>query len=66
MLEKGWIKPSVSPYGSPVLFVQKKTGKYWMCTDFYALNTSIKLDIFFHFFLLICWIGWAKLVTLVV
>ena len=46
MLAKGWIKPSVSPYGSPVLFVQKKTGKLWMCIDFRALNANTKLDVF--------------------
>ena len=46
MLAKGWIKPSVSPYGGPVLFVQKKTGKLWMCIDFCALNANTKLDVF--------------------
>ena len=46
MLAKGWIKPSVSPYGSPVLFVQKKTGELWMCIDFHALNANTKLDVF--------------------
>ena len=46
MLAKGWIKPSVSPYSSPVLFVQKKTGKLQMCKDFRALNANTKLDVF--------------------
>ena len=46
MLAKGWIKPSVSPYGSPVLFVWKKTGKLQMCIDFHALNANTKLDVF--------------------
>ena len=46
MLDKGWIKPSVSPYGCPVLLVQKKTGKLQMCIDFHALNANIKLDVF--------------------
>ena len=46
MLAKGWIKPSVSPYGSPVLFVQKKTGKLRMCIDFCALNDNTKLRCF--------------------
>ena len=45
MLAKCWIKPSVSLYGSPVLFVIKMTGKLQMCIDFYALNANIKLDI---------------------
>ena len=34
MLAKGWIKPGVSPYGSPVLFVQKKD---WRIVDMYRL-----------------------------
>ena len=47
MLAKGWIKPSISPYSSPVLFFQKKTGKLWMCIDFYALNANSKVRYFF-------------------
>ena len=47
MLAKGWIKPSVSPYGSSVLFVRKKTGKLWTCIDFHALNANTKLDVFY-------------------
>ena len=46
MLAKGWIKPNVSPYGSPVLFVRKKTGNLRMCIDFCALNANMKLDVF--------------------
>ena len=46
MLEKGWICPSVSPYGAPLLFVCKKTGKLRMCIDYRALNRQTKLDVF--------------------
>ena len=46
MLAKGWTKPSVSPYGSPVLFVQKKTGELQIYIDFHILNANIKLDVF--------------------
>ena len=46
MLEKGWIRPSVSPYGAPLLFVRKKTGKLRMCIDYQALNRQTKLDVF--------------------
>ena len=45
MLEKGWIHPSVSPYGVPILFVCKKTGEH-MCVDFRSLNRQTRLDMF--------------------
>ncbi|GBG66614.1 hypothetical protein CBR_g64885 [Chara braunii] len=39
LVEKGWIRPSVSPYGSPVLFVpKKKEGTLRMCLDNRGLN----------------------------
>ena len=46
MLAKGWIRPSVSPYGAPILFVRKKTGELRMCVDFRALNSMTRLDVF--------------------
>ena len=35
---KGYIRPSVSPYGAPVLFVHKKEGTLRLCVDYRALN----------------------------
>ena len=37
-LDKGFIQPSKSPYGTPVLFVKKKDGSFRMCMDYRALN----------------------------
>jgi hypothetical protein len=38
LLKKGYIFPSMSPWGSPVLFVRKKYGTLILCIDFRQLN----------------------------
>ena len=38
LLDKGLIRPSVSPWGAPVLFVKKKDGTLRLCIDYRKLN----------------------------
>lgn len=37
-LRKGYIRPSVSPYGAPILFAKHKDGRLRMCIDYRNLN----------------------------
>ncbi|GJR65569.1 putative reverse transcriptase domain-containing protein [Tanacetum coccineum] len=39
LLEKGFIRPSSSPCGAPMLFVKRKDGSFRMCIDYHELNT---------------------------
>ncbi|GJR75329.1 putative reverse transcriptase domain-containing protein [Tanacetum coccineum] len=36
--DKGFIRPSFSPWGAPVLFVKKKDGSFRMCINYLELN----------------------------
>ena len=38
ILDKGFIRPSVSPWGAHVLFVKKKDGTLRMCIDYRKIN----------------------------
>ena len=38
LLEKGFIRPSVSPWGAPILFVKKKDSTLRLCVDYRQLN----------------------------
>ncbi|KAL4378035.1 hypothetical protein GQ457_02G032070 [Hibiscus cannabinus] len=38
LLDRGFIRPSVSPWGAPVLFLKKKDGTLRLCIDYQKLN----------------------------
>ncbi|XP_070004636.1 uncharacterized protein [Nicotiana sylvestris] len=41
LLDKGFIRPSMSPWGAPVLFVKKSDGSIRMCIEYWQLNKVI-------------------------
>ena len=43
-LNMGFIRPTSSPHGAPVLFVKKKDGSLHLCVDFHGLNHISKKD----------------------
>ncbi|GKC35280.1 putative reverse transcriptase domain-containing protein [Tanacetum coccineum] len=38
LADRGFIRPSTSPWGAPVLFVKKKDESFKMCIDYWELN----------------------------
>ncbi|KAJ4974693.1 hypothetical protein NE237_007867 [Protea cynaroides] len=38
LLDKGFIRPSISPWGAPVLFIKKKDGSVRLCIDYREMN----------------------------
>nr|GEV88554.1 hypothetical protein [Tanacetum cinerariifolium] len=38
LFDKGFIRPSSSPWRAPVLFVKKNDRSFWMCIDYQELN----------------------------
>ena len=49
LIEKGYIRPIVSPWGLDILFINKKDGTMRMCIDYRQLN---KMTIKNHYLLL--------------
>ena len=43
-LEMGVVRPSTSPYASPIVMVKKKDGSNWVCVDFRKLNKITDVD----------------------
>ena len=40
----GVVRPSTSPYVSPIVMVKKKDGSNWVCVDFQKLNKITEVD----------------------
>jgi hypothetical protein len=38
LLDLGLIRPSVSPWGAPIIFIRKKDGSWRLCIDYHQLN----------------------------
>ena len=38
LIDKNYIRPSVSPWGAPVIFVKQKDKTLRVCIDYYQLN----------------------------
>ncbi|GJT05970.1 retrovirus-related pol polyprotein from transposon 17.6 [Tanacetum coccineum] len=46
LLDLGIVRPSNSPFSSPIVMVKKKDGSWWMCIDYRHLNKNTVKDKF--------------------
>jgi hypothetical protein len=46
LLDLGLIRPNVSPWGAPVIFVKKKDGSLRLCIDYRELNCAIEKNMY--------------------
>jgi hypothetical protein len=60
LLEQGFVRPSASSWGSPVLFVEKKDGTKRMCIDYRTLNSMTIKNKYPLPELRTCWISSRK------
>ena len=45
LLDKGFIRPSTSPWGAPILFAKKKDKTFRLCIDYRQLNkVTVKIQ----------------------
>ncbi|WMV58959.1 hypothetical protein MTR67_052344 [Solanum verrucosum] len=57
LLDKGFIRPSISPWGALVLFVRKKYGSLRMCIDYRQLNKTTFQTRYDHYEFLVMTFG---------
>ena len=54
LLDLGLIRPSVSPWGAPVIFILKKDGSWRLCIDYRQLNKAMIKNQYPYQELMIC------------
>ena len=61
LLDKGFIRPSASPWGCPALFVKKKDDSLRLCVDYRPLKAVTIKNKYIHFLALMFYlINWLE------